>query len=37
MKNNLIKKLAPIINAYNALVKGIETKAKNSQERVYGE
>ena len=36
MKNNLVKKLTPIIDAYNVLVKGIEIKARDSQDRAYG-
>lgn len=36
MKEDLVKKLKPIIDAYNTLLKGIEVKSKNSQERAYG-
>ncbi len=36
MKNNLVKKFIPIIDAYNALLKGIEPEAKSSKERAYG-
>ncbi|MEO0144786.1 MAG: restriction endonuclease [candidate division WOR-3 bacterium] len=36
MKSDLVEKLKPIIDAYNVLVKGIEVKARNSQERAYG-
>lgn len=36
MSNNLIKNLRSIIEAYEDLVKGIERKAKESQDRAYG-
>lgn len=36
MNKKISKDIQPLINAYEFLVKGIDTKAKDSEDRAYG-